>query len=328
MNNKFDELTKTMAQSVTRRAAPKKFGLGFAAIALACFGLVGCATAADPTFITFDYPGAIFTDGVGINRSGDIVGHYIDAAGIDHGYLLHKGNFTTVDFPGSDGGHVHGINDAGDIVGQYFIGNRYHGFLLSGGVYTAIKFPDARSTRANGINSAGDIVGTYVEKKNDPIDGNNDGRTHGFLLSCGTFRTIDFPGAHYTEAWRINDRGQVVGRYKTQGNFHVYLLTLATSDFTSIDFPGANETAGEDFTEMGGLNNHGDIASGYCNSATDCGLESFGALHGFLLKQDSFTSYDVPGAAGTIPFGINDRGQIVGGYIDTNLQIHAFLRNP
>ena len=30
MNNQFDELTKEMAQSVTRRAALKKFGLGLA----------------------------------------------------------------------------------------------------------------------------------------------------------------------------------------------------------------------------------------------------------------------------------------------------------
>ncbi len=39
MNNKFDELTKNMAQSVTRRAALKKFGVGLAGMALACFGL-------------------------------------------------------------------------------------------------------------------------------------------------------------------------------------------------------------------------------------------------------------------------------------------------
>jgi hypothetical protein len=39
MNNKFDELTKAMAQSVTRRAALKKFGVGLAGMALACFGL-------------------------------------------------------------------------------------------------------------------------------------------------------------------------------------------------------------------------------------------------------------------------------------------------
>ena len=36
MNNKFDELTKQMAQSVTRRAALKKFGVGLAGMALAC----------------------------------------------------------------------------------------------------------------------------------------------------------------------------------------------------------------------------------------------------------------------------------------------------
>ncbi len=45
MNNKFDELTKQMAQSVTRRAALKKFGVGLAGMALACFGLASKAEA-------------------------------------------------------------------------------------------------------------------------------------------------------------------------------------------------------------------------------------------------------------------------------------------
>ena len=45
MNHKFDELTKSLAQSVTRRAALKKFGLGLAGMALACFGLVNKAEA-------------------------------------------------------------------------------------------------------------------------------------------------------------------------------------------------------------------------------------------------------------------------------------------
>ena len=47
MNNKFDELTKSLAQSVTRRAALKKFGVGLAGMALACFGLANKAEA-DP----------------------------------------------------------------------------------------------------------------------------------------------------------------------------------------------------------------------------------------------------------------------------------------
>ena len=46
MNNKFDELTKSLAQSVTRRAALKKFGVGLAGLALACFGVANKAQAA------------------------------------------------------------------------------------------------------------------------------------------------------------------------------------------------------------------------------------------------------------------------------------------
>ena len=59
MNNKFDELTKGMAQSVTRRAALRKFGVGLAGMALACFGLANKAEAnppASPTCFPSGYP--------------------------------------------------------------------------------------------------------------------------------------------------------------------------------------------------------------------------------------------------------------------------------
>jgi hypothetical protein len=47
MKNQFDELAKGLAQSVTRRAALKKFGVGLAGMALALLGL-GKAEAAKP----------------------------------------------------------------------------------------------------------------------------------------------------------------------------------------------------------------------------------------------------------------------------------------
>lgn len=46
MSNKFDELTKNLAQSVTRRAALKKFGVGLVGMTLACFGFANKAKAA------------------------------------------------------------------------------------------------------------------------------------------------------------------------------------------------------------------------------------------------------------------------------------------
>jgi hypothetical protein len=39
MNDKFDELARNLAQSVTRRGALKKFGVGLAGFALASIGL-------------------------------------------------------------------------------------------------------------------------------------------------------------------------------------------------------------------------------------------------------------------------------------------------
>jgi uncharacterized membrane protein len=327
MRNNIDELTKAMAQSFRRRAAVQKFGVGPAGVALACFWLVGLANAA-PTFSTIDYPGAVFTTSGGINRFGDVVGHYIDATGINHGYLLHNGTYTTIDFPGSDGGHVHDINSCGAIVGQYFVAKRYNGFVVSGGAYTSIEFPGAQSTRANGINMAGDIVGSYYGNNSDSTGGSNGSKGHGFLLSHGVFRTIDFPGADYTDAWRINDSGQILGRYKNgNGDFHIFLVT-SEGAFISIDYPGATQTAMGDYSQLGGLNINGYIASGYCSSSSNCEVASFGSLHGFLLNAGAFTSLDFPGAAGTLAFAINDRGLLVGAYVDANLRVHGFLRNP
>jgi hypothetical protein len=39
MKRQFDELTKNLAQSVTRRAALKQFGAGLAGMTMACLGL-------------------------------------------------------------------------------------------------------------------------------------------------------------------------------------------------------------------------------------------------------------------------------------------------
>ena len=60
MNNKFDELTKSLAQSVTRRAALKKFGVGLAGMALACFGLANKSHAAGGPCLPSGSPCGVF----------------------------------------------------------------------------------------------------------------------------------------------------------------------------------------------------------------------------------------------------------------------------
>jgi hypothetical protein len=54
MNDKFDELAKRIAQSLTRRQALSRLGFGLAGMALACFGLANQARAA--TCLPSGYP--------------------------------------------------------------------------------------------------------------------------------------------------------------------------------------------------------------------------------------------------------------------------------
>lgn len=321
MNHQFDELTKGLAQPVTRRGALRQFGVGIAGMALACFGLANKASAG-PSFTPIDYPDAIATLAAGVNNNGQIVGRYVDAAGILHGYLLSDGCFTSIDLPGASATRPLGINLDGDIVGHYvFKGQQEHGFLLRNGAFTAIDFPEAAHTVAVGINDNGAIAGYYVDARK---------RTHGFVFNAGTFTRIDYLGAKETEAWRINNSGQVAGRYLgADGNYHLYRVN--NGNFESFDYPGAEQTAPGGYSHVGGLNNLGDIVSNYASATPYMNLGNpnvSGNVHGLMMSEGAFTSIDVPEAFETVAFGINDSRHVVGVYIDKAGRWHGYLLTP
>jgi len=105
----------------------------------------GFLRAPDDTITTFDAPGAgTVTDSgqgttpYGINPAGAIVGYYIDASNVYHGFLRARdGNFTTFDAPGAgnatdsyQGTLPTADNPSGKITGSYVDpGNLQHGFL-------------------------------------------------------------------------------------------------------------------------------------------------------------------------------------------------------
>lgn len=292
--------------------------------------VLGLLTAASPkpaagqTYAKIDFPGSNFTLAVDVTDSGQmIVGRYNDSAGTTHGYLLSNGSFMSITFPGSFFTRAIGINRYGDIVGDYFTKgsgtSNEHGYLLRNGVFTTIDFPNADNTLAEGINSNGDIVGWYIDKNG----------THGFLLRGGVYTAINFPGAvAFTETWKINDVGDIAGRYvgATDGKYHVFLLSHGT--FTPLpDFPGAAQTAPGSFAEAGGINYFDHIVTHYCSS-TPCDLfNKDGDIHGFLLRGGIYTAIDVPGATLTLAYGVNSSDQVVGGYVDST-GIHGYLRTP
>lgn len=295
-------------------------------------GLALGSPAAAQTYTTIDPPGSVFTGAFGINDIGQIVGRYADATGINHGFLLSNGDYSSFDVPGASGfTDPAGINSKGQIVGSYLLNNVSHGFLLSGATFTTIDPPGAHGSGASGINRNGDIVGSYAQNHLfSPNTAATNGTGHGFLLKGGVFTTIDFPGATYTEAWRIDDAGNIIGRYQTgDGKYRIYLLSNGT--FTSITVvPGSVQTA---FFELGGFNLNGDIAAAYCSS-TPCpwGFQGFfktnGIVHGFLLSGGVYTTIDFPGATASGVFGLDSFDDIVGTYIDSSGTVHGFLCTP
>src|SRR5438046_10641278 len=70
------------------------------------------------TYRSIAYPGATATTAWGINAGGDVVGDYVDPAGVRHGFLVRNGEFTTIDFPNALTS-ARGIGPGGNIVGIY-----------------------------------------------------------------------------------------------------------------------------------------------------------------------------------------------------------------
>ena len=149
------------------------------------------------------------------------------------------------------------------------------------------------------------------------------------------YTQIDFPGAAYTVLNGINEAGQLVGTYRDQatGPNHAFFASGtpgrscpgaiagdAGYRFTTLDPPGADRTTG------GFINAQSQVV-GYYRTSSDH------KRHGFLWRSCSFVSPPTPMNApnddpnGTLLFGINDPGQIVGDIFDVNFIPHGFFRD-
>ena len=171
---------------------------------------------------------------------------------------------------------------------------------LTWGIYT---FPGAVSSLTAGATKTGKVVGGYGILPSN----------RGFILNGGKFRSINYPGAEWTQANGVTDAGEIVGVFGTSiyaSDEHGF--TLKGTTYTAIDYPGATQG-----TFAAGINKSGNIVGSWSDNAT--------TEHGFLLSKGVFTSFDVPGAYYTIAWGISDANEIVGWYGLTANDSHGFL---
>jgi uncharacterized membrane protein len=293
--------------------------------ALAVTGSLSAGAAGQPTASTVEAPAAA-------PAAAAARGHLMaspkgssDVGIRGHGFVAENGVFTTIDAPGAGAFTVvFGIDENGRTVGGYVDNRgRLHGFLRDQEAFTVIDFPGAAATFVSRINAKGQIVGAYSEDKNTPALKS----PHGFLLDKGVFTKIDVPGASETRPFGINNAGQIVGEYVDEARrSHGFLLNNGV--YTTIDAPSGTSTWATD------IDDHGRIVGISFGGAAGTIAAS---VRGFLRDaQGAFTPIDAPAAPPppgqpelptTQPFGINDRGQIVGGYADAAGVFHGFLRD-
>ena len=272
---------------------------------VACLFL-GLASAALPdTWITFDVPGAGFTQPVAINGAGDIAG----ASG-GHGFLRRStGVITVFDVPGalSTSTTPVAMNANGDITGNYVGPGLFnHGFLRTiDGTFTTFDVPGAATqagTQPTSINASGTIVGWYLAV----ID--NFPKYGAFIRAPdGTFTTFDVLGGPAFPL-SINDSGEIAGGYTNCGGFlRAPGGTITTFNFTFDLLGGA--CAG--LSSRMNMNATGDVTGTVFVGDTAIAQRGFLRSNGGAITIFSVFSANAPGS-NTVACCINSSGQIAG----------------
>ena len=140
---------------------------------------------------------------------------------------------------------------------------------------------------------------------------------------------FDIPNSDATVAWAINARGDVVGTTVSGGNvFHGYQRDR-NGNVTPVDVAIAG-AAVANCTSARGIGSSGEIV-GFVQTLTCGGAqpEMRPGAHGFVRSRDGIPEIvDVPfpGIQGSVIFGTNPAGDLVGAYLDADNRTHGFLR--
>ena len=272
-----------------------------------------------------------FNQLLGINDSGVIAGYFgSGAAGHPNkGYVLlpqyGQGNYINENFPGSVQTQVTGLNNRGVTVGFWSSMNNANmvndnfGFVDVGGHFRDADFPTGSPAsppvdQLLGVNDSDVAVGFYTD-----ANGNN----HGYEYNIGSSRFSSvtdpsLPGTSLTAA-AINDEGDVAGIYTNSAGTTDGFLKTHHGQFIDLAVPGASSTMAL------GVNGSDEVVGTYT-----VGSGSSAQMHGFTwTPQHGFSTVDDPHGAGTTTInGVNDRGQLVGFYVDSNGNTDGFLASP
>jgi probable HAF family extracellular repeat protein len=263
----------------------------FVAVALAIAGSAPLLWAA-PMYTITDVGtlGGSFSIANNINDADQIVGDS-QPAGSDfsHAFLYSNGVMTDLGTLGGSQSYAYGINDSGQVVGESYIpGDSYaHAFLYSSGVMQDLgTLSGGRDSYAVRINNSGEIVGQS--------DQSGTTRGHAFLYSDGTMTDLGTLYGTESNAYAINDAGEIVGDILNAGVLHIFIYSEGT--MTDLGTLGGMDSFAR------GINNSGVFIGGSNVAGSDYG-------HGIIGSGTSMQDLGY-----FVPIDISDTGEMIGQY--------------
>jgi len=217
-----------------------------------------------------------------------------------------------VDFPGASGTNIFAVNNRGQFVGEeQDAAGAQHAIFDDG---KQLQLLDASGllgssvqSWAFSINNQGTIAGGYQS---------SDLAYHGFVRTAdGEITHIDYPGGTNTEAFGVNDRGTIIGVFvDSAGNNRAFVLR--DGQYEPADITGGI------LTIPLSINDLEEVVGQVVTTPNTVGF-------GYLEKLDGPTAlFTAPGSQpqGTFFISINNRNQILGGYLNSSNVIQNFLK--
>jgi probable HAF family extracellular repeat protein len=289
-------------------------------------GAIGPANSA--TSSVFVYSNGTFTNlgtlggnsgiGNGINSSGQVAGYSTNASGAYRALISNGDSLIDIGDLGGGSAVAYALNDAGQVVGSAVTGDgSNHPFLYSNGEMIdlgTLGSPEGNMwwNSAEGINNAGVVTGYGYTST---------GTLSGFTWSDGKMSALPSLGGDWTEAYAINNNGQVTGiSTNKRGGNHAYIA----SPNGQIEDLGA--MGGKYATSWGfGINDAGVVVG---QNITDKGIyfafvydgKKMHNLNSMVKKIAGWTLYEAR--------SVNNAGQIVCIGQGPGGNLHAFLLTP